>query len=296
MKKNIILAAAAVTALLLSLSCTKQDGAQKVGETKIFTASIEQVQTKTSLYNQTYVKWDDNDQIMINSSRYNVIPNELSPNKAGFELIGPEEPEPPYVAYFPCEMGSTPQSLWLPPSQTYVPGQFNAPMVAISDNENLVFHNICGVLKLSLTTNGEEIVLSKITLSSKNHCLSGHFEISDLKNNDWAATILDDGKSGKKINVSFRPNVTISSKPTDIFIYLPAATYEMEDLSITFTKYNENNEELTVTRETVQEASVERNMVYPIEFNLNDSLRWGVGVAGDPSTRTITHRRGEIIR
>ena len=72
MRNNIISSAAvAASAILLTLSCTKQEEMQSVNKGKTFIATIEQAQTKTTLEDngdgKYFVNWNSGDLININA-------------------------------------------------------------------------------------------------------------------------------------------------------------------------------------------------------------------------------------
>ncbi len=322
MKKNIILATAA-TALLLSVSCTKQDNTRTVSETKVFTVSIEQVQTtKTSLYNQKFLKWDDSDEILVNENAHCTIrPDKQNPSVASFELkAGDPEPKPPYLAVYPASLYYGDGKYQLPQNRFYEPDRFNAPMVAYSPNENLQFSNICGILKLSITDRGLH-TLNRITISSASQQLWGLFEIDknsktlkfipeaeekekiegevDKNNQEGTERPTDEPQKFdqyKIINFYCNEVKLSDTKSCDFFIYLPAGEYPMAhsgdgewadsgDLCITF--YDTSDASYSIY--SVDDIVVKRNTIHSIEIDIT-AAAWSTVTPVDPGDNPTVNR------
>ena len=135
----------------------------------VLSAQIEQdEETKTTLDESNNVLWSENDQIIafMKSSRghqYQIKPSFVGKTYAEFSKIssaGDDEMEwEDIVAYYPysesieCEKsnGNYALDVVLPAEQTYEENSFGNgtfPMVAVSQDNNITFKNICGGVKL----------------------------------------------------------------------------------------------------------------------------------------------------
>lgn len=281
MKKNIISAlAAASAALLLSVSCSKQESIQSAGGARTFTASIEQGLTRTTLFDVNRIQWNENDLICINGiSKYSAIPTD-DVTTADFKFVSGAEPTSPYVAYYPYSLVDPEDGPTFPNTQIYEKGRFNAPMYAQGTDENLEFKNICGVIRLSLKLAGEgakEDMVRKIKVfyeGSSSTLLWGPFSVDDaynaVINKDKAPKItigmpaeenpgiitLDCGVEGVAININ---------DFTDFFIYLPPIP-NYEDNALRFKVFNTagGTDSFVVGSGAF---AIERNTLYPLTFD-----------------------------
>lgn len=279
MKKNIILAVfAAATALLVSTSCTKQDDLPAVSGAKVFTASIAQVQTKTSL--GTYkgydnvLFWDKRDSILINKETfYSAEPNSEKPGVAEFMHCGGPEPKAPYEAIFPASLYVDEwymQGYCFPQVQEYRAGKFNAPMYAYDENKHLLFNNICGVIRFSLK--GTEKIQS-IELTSKEKYINGAFKVVKEGEYDYKAEIDDTAGDfydyNRIVTLSCGNGVQLSKEDsTDFFIYLPETHFAAGDLSVRVTTAEGKSFEKTAT----SAVTVEKNTVYTFNWEVDATL------------------------
>lgn len=281
MKKNIIIATlVAASALLASISCTKQDDVQSVSEAKVFTATIEQGLTKTTL-KESLVFWDKEDSINIKGAIYSALPSKEKPTSATFTLVDGESPEAPYEAVYPA-------SLWqkgtycFPDVQYYQAGRFNAPMFAMSSNENLTFNSICGVICLRLTSQDEsETIVRRIVLATKGELVSGPFKVDKDENgtDNWRAYMMKGGNGSSTVTLDCgEEGVTLDqSEPKEFYIYLPARTYES---GMTVSIESTNPDCSAYEMHTSDEVSVECNSVY--------SFNWEVGFETQPPYTAYT--------
>lgn len=278
MRNNIISSAAvAASAILLTLSCTKQEEMQSVNKGKTFIATIEQAQTKTTLEDngdrKYFVNWNSGDLININAQAvYSAEPDSRKAGYAEFTLVKGQEPEPPYRAVYPADLyNSEDKSFYFPMVQEYEAGRCNAPMVAMGDEESLLFHNICGVICFSLT--GTDRVRA-IEIFSESRRLWGRFSVDP---DTWTAKVdedesqiiggmgmgmvnpysvaLDCGEDGVQLN---------TEKATDFYLYLPENYYPENDLKVNIV--NVNGAEYNATAQNA--VTVERNCVYPFAWTV----------------------------
>ena len=165
--KKYYLILAAMSALVLA-ACQREIAPQKG---LVFTATTESSVTKTALSENggNYdVVWRAGDRITIVDAASNVgiYETESTTTHADFSLYGGSTPvtTPTYKAWYPANLynGGTPT---LPATQSYVDGNIGgSPMYAESGTNSLAFKNICGVIRLNVSTTmvGEPANLRRI--------------------------------------------------------------------------------------------------------------------------------------
>lgn len=265
MKKNMILAAAAAAStILLSLSCTKQDDIQSVSEAKIFTASIEQIQTKTVLVDQVKVNWSEGDLVNINGTAvYSATPT--GNGTAEFTFVKGEPTEASeYRALYPASLFNG-EGFHFPKVQEYQSGRLNAPMFAFSDTKELKFRNMCGVVCFALTGNAK---VRGIELRADYNALCGAVELDpqtavakivDPLTDETNKVALDCGENGVQLDVK---------TPTYFFIYVPATTFKDGTLHTTIVGIKGNS---LMSSTIYNNVTVERNYIYTFNMEINDS-------------------------
>ena len=162
------------------------------------------------------------------------------------------------VAYSPASLFSTTsESLFLPSFQGYKAGttSFN-PMMATSTDENLAFKNLCGALKLNVTTTAADIVVSSINVKA-DQGLSGSFEVVE-----GAAVV--DGTEG--VTLTSSEGVAINGTAVPFFITVPAGTYTGMEITVTTT----DGKTSTVKMKSGASFTVERSKIYEADFAFND--------------------------
>lgn len=250
---KLIIAALAATAALAS--CTKQDDIV----TKAFTACIEQTQTKTTL-DGPVVKWNNGDRVNINGAVYSAEPSQEKPDYAKLTYIRGSVPAAPYMAAFPASLYDLETgNYFLPKEQKYEAGRFNAPMVAMSSDENLTFSNVCGVLCFALTGEGK---VKEIEINSEKLPLSGQFKV----NNGSAEMLAQEGYN--YITLDCGGGVDLHSEtPTTFYVYIPAGTYPAKDLTVVV----RNPDKWQYKRPTVDTAVVQSNHIYTFDWEVTFS-------------------------
>ncbi|MBR0287051.1 MAG: leucine-rich repeat protein [Bacteroidales bacterium] len=156
-----------------------------------------------------------------------------------------------YVALYPYEKDArwegTQLSFTLPTQQN---GSF--PMLAISDNADLLFKNLCSVLKISLTG---ECVVGRITLYSDNLFLSGQASV-DLSYSDAPQLVMQEGGS-HYTTLDCGAVLLNKTEAKDFFIVVPAASYD--GLTISVDTYTQ-----TVTKSVSHDFTLKRSELRPI--------------------------------
>lgn len=277
MKKNIIFTA--IAAILLSASCTQQDDFLPGNEAKTFTATIEQVQpqTRTALSDAdgVTVSWCAGDQVDINCATYSAKISGKGEAILTYES-GVAPKEGPYTAVYPASLWKTEghnRVIEFPNVQCYEPDKLNAPMYAISNTDELTFHNICGVICFSLT--GAEKIRG-IYVSAEDHPLYGTVTV------DWEnyiakvdAQYKDDGKgtpvlaNNKIILDCGTDGVQLSEKPTKFYMYLPETTFGAEELEIYIFGMKGIDSEQAYHRTASKTVNIESNKIYTLNLNVS---------------------------
>ncbi len=232
---------------------------------KHFTATTESPATKTELSgNDTdgyVVNWQSDDKIKIvdaaSTPNVGVYSTTSTAVKADFTFVsGAEATTAPYKAYYPETLYNN-GTLTLPATQTYVAGNIGqSPMYAESNDESLKFKNLCGIVRLNITTNDSNRKVRKIVLSA-NQGMSGTFTISDnaavIPSGTTAGVTLDCGTAGTAIGTS----------ATAFYLAVPAASYS--NLKITVVTTDGGKQTRTANKAIV----VERSAMTDISLSFN---------------------------
>ena len=278
MKKNIIIAAiAAASALLLSVSCQKENQPESQnginGGANTFTATIEQSLTKTTVtkIDGTYkVSWSDGDQISINGKIYTASPKGDDATKANFTAEDGEatpDVDNEYKAVFPSSLYVT-DHFELPATQIYDEDHFNAPMYAAGPSKSLIFKNICDVL--AITVNKDSLV-STTTTSLKS------IKVSSDKRMHGAFTATSAGvlsftsqaaltDTDKSVTLTMTDAVDISTDKT-FYIAIPAQDYSY--LKIYLSADGSTYKEAMITKKAEGLGTISVNTIYEINYETN---------------------------
>ena len=170
MKKTLRLVGVAAMVLLLAASCKKEEKNNGEKQMMTFSAGIEQTGAKTGLLSNGdhafKQVWTPNDAINVNGTSLTVSINPEDNAKGTFtgEVIATGK----YYAVYPSTAtlnGST-ATFTLPASLDYVAGSYEsnlAPMADYTENNELNFKNLCGLMELGLV--GENITVTSLELS-----------------------------------------------------------------------------------------------------------------------------------
>lgn len=222
----------AVLAALIVNSCQKEQKTEEnnFGVQRLFTATTESPATKTALNKngETYnVLWQNGDQIAIvdAASNIGVYQTTSTTTQGNFSYMsGTAATTPDYKAWYPATLYND-GAPTLPATQEYIAGNIkNSPMYAESGTESLSFKNICGIIRLNVSTSVVGKKVRKIILSA-NQGMSGTITnaatLASASDSYIAAVsgtdgiTLDCGESG----------VDISATPTAFHFAVPAKTY-----------------------------------------------------------------------
>ena len=217
----------------------------------VLSAKIEQNEvTKTVLGESNNVLWSENDQIVafMKSSyghKYQIKPSFAGKTYADFSRVSSASGDDlsagmewdHNVAYYPysesieCVKSGDNYALdvVLPTEQNYAANSFgngSFPMVAVSEDNNITFKNVCGGIKLQLK--GTQKVKS-ITLQGKNNeKLSGPAIVTAYTNSETkpAITMTGTGAASKSVTLNCGEGVQLNeSTATEFIIALPQVLF-----------------------------------------------------------------------
>ena len=265
MKRIFIFAALAVIALT---SCQQElniDENKLEGPT-VFTATTESPNTKTALSpngGNYDVLWQDGDQITIvdRASNVGLYQTASTTTQGSFSYVsGTAANSPAYKAWYPATLynGGTPT---LSATQEYTAGNIkNSPMYAESSTESLSFKNICGIIRLNVSTTLSGKKVRRIILSATQPMSGAITNAATLASDSYIATVsgstgitLDCGESG----------VAIGTEGTDFHFAVPANTYTSLHITVETTdgllQMRTANSAVTVTRSQITGITISFN-------------------------------------
>ena len=253
------IAAASAMTLLIVASCTRQEEFQ-TGEGMTFSAVIDEGLTKTAL-NGLNVEWISGDCINVNGGVFSATPGNPA-TKATFKYVKGTVSEPPYKAFYSDGLvDSRSGKTILPSTLAYREGRLDTPMYAESDNENLYFRNICGVLCFSLSGSG---TLKNITILA-NEPVSGPF---DVLNSNGDIKLAGGDKMYNTLAMDCGSGIELGTSAKNFYFPLPPQHYSPEiEVIITGTNGKE------VRKFTSGDIDILRNTLYTLnwEIDLSDS-------------------------
>lgn len=169
----------------------------------------------------------------------------------------------PYDAYFPASLyDGTTAVLPTNITETWADGKFNMPMYAHSENTELQFKNLCGVLKITVKSD-QIAAVKKIRVSSANKATSGEFTV----NSDNAAVLVNPNAVDNTVTTVYNTAVPTTAEGTTFYVAVPAQTYQELKIDLSsdaaFTK--------SMTTKSATDITVVRNTIYPIIFVNNST-------------------------
>lgn len=280
-----------VMAALALTACQKE---QNIDENKtdtpvIFSATTESPATKTALNKngEGYdVLWQEGDQITIVDavSNVGVYKTASTTTKGAFSYgSGAAATTPDYEAWYPASIynAGTPT---LPAKQEYAEGNIkNSPMYAESSTESLSFKNICGIIRLNISTTMSDKKVRSIALSATQP-MSGAISNAAILANDYIATVsegagitLDCGESG----------VAIGTEPTAFHFAVPANSYTGLKITVLTTDGDfqtrnlKSEASIVVGRSSITEVTIPFNKLnlvqhWPFDGNANNVVSGGI--------------------
>ena len=272
MKKLFVVIIAIGSGLLYS--CSKEDSVASEPETPqakvVFKATTEPA-TKTALQQD-----GENYKIVwLNGDRITIVDGAVTPNvgvysttlsepttQADFTIVsGDEATTPNYKAYYPATVynNGTPA---LPATQNYVADNISGyPMYSESTTQNFSFKNLCGIIRLNISTTQSGKKVRKIILSATQGMSGEISNASTLKSDNYLATV--SGTAGVTLDCG-TSGVDIGSTAVPFHIAVPANTYT--SLSITVITTDGSFQ----TRTANQGIKVDRSSITGITLGFNN--------------------------
>ena len=277
--KKYYLILAAMSGFVLA-ACHRETAPQKG---LVFTATTESSVTKTALSENggNYdVVWRAGDRITIVDAASNVgiYETESTTTHADFSLYGGSTPvtTPTYKAWYPANLynGGTPT---LPATQSYVDGNIGgSPMYAESGTNSLAFKNICGIIRLNVSTTLVGKTVASIVLNA-NEGMSGVISnAATLADDSYVAAVT--GTAGVTLNCG--AGIDISTTPTAFHFAVPEGTYTGFTITVTTT------DGLTQTRTANKGITVGRRQITDIGLAFNN-LSMAINLAETTGTVDI---------
>lgn len=238
-----------ILAIVLAFaSCIKTEISFTTTDDSTLYARIEQdAFTKTSMDADKNIRWSENDQVVAfmkstYGHKYQVKPSFVGKVYADFSKVSSGSGDElsagleydhnivyyPYSESVECEKSGSAYVLTvvLPTEQTYAAGSFGngaMPMVAVSENNNITFRNVCGGIKLQLK--GTQKVTTIRLVGKNNEKLSGAAIVTAYTDETKPVITMDSGAStsatlncGKGVQLS-------ESTATEFIIALPPVLF-----------------------------------------------------------------------
>lgn len=267
--KKIILLMAAMSIVLCLSSCKKEENGKV-----LFKATIEDPaqQSKTSIASNGMMTWRSGDRIVVfygtsatSMTGQSLLSTTSTGRTAEFTLaLGNEPTGGHYYAVYPASIAGMIyyNTINLPAAQEYHAAesgkvQFEAPMYAYSNDDQLVFKNLCGVVRITLTS---PKTINRIAISA-NEPLCGQFAVSWNGGEPSLATT-----STEDTEVEFTcGNGVDCAEGADFYLYLPVN--EMGYTGMEFAFYATDGTYSTKTLKDDQRYVVGRNTLNPLVFS-----------------------------
>ena len=263
MKKYLFMAVAAIAALSSCSSDNDFEQSQTGKQALVFTAIMENSEATRATFDNTEkcAAWEAGDQISINGKKY-------SAQEAGttttFEADNEGATGETYNAYFPADLydGTT---ATLPTTQTYKEGKFNMPMYAESTTNELEFKNLCAVLAIKISPEGEGKTVKSIKVTSDKK-MNGTFTVIDNK-----AVLGEDGTNA--VVLKSYEAVRIKADESRVFyIAIPAQEYQY--LNIFLSADGKTYTEAMATKKVDGLGDIARSKIFNIDYKKNATKMW----------------------
>ncbi len=236
MKSSRILYKILLASLALMAACTNEEPQYEAVTTTLFARMEEAPATKTFLSGPAsggvYQNlWSDNDEIGVfvgeNTASKFSLKNGAGTSKGEFqgELKVPNGVPMEKTAVYPFaivnDKSGTAVSVTLPEEQLYKAGNIAdgaLPMVAVANDTELNFKNLCSVLKISMTGS---LTVNSITFTANN----SNIKVSGDASVDTGNTTLTMADNAGSRLVLKCDGVKLSDSATEFFIVVPSQTY-----------------------------------------------------------------------
>ncbi len=279
MKKICVLAGAAIMSLF---SCQKNQPSEPYQKSvnDIIYASVEDdCSSRTSIADGNNIVWSEGDCVIsfmkkTLGCKYRVTTESAGSKSAEFTRVGLDYGEStplnhnvsyyPYDAAVVCaasaEGSSYTLSVTFPETQQYVSGGFagnSFPMTAVSDDNNLTFKNVCGLLKLQLK--GVQKVASIKVQGNTTEKLSGAAVVTAYADGSVPSIEMSSSAMNSAV-LNCSPSVQLSeSQATDFYVILPPVEFS-EGFSVTVVDSESNESVFKSAKQSKIARSVVLNM------------------------------------
>ena len=263
MKKYLFMAVAAIAALSSCSSDNDFEQSQTGKQALVFTATMENSEATRATFDNTKkcAAWEAGDQISINGKKYSA---QTDGTTTTFEADNEGATGETYNAYFPADLydGTT---ATLPTTQTYKEGKFNMPMYASSTTTELEFKNLCAVLAIKISPEGEGKTVKSIKVASDKK-MNGTFTVIDNK-----AVLGTDGTNA--VVLKSYDAVTIKADESRVFyIAIPAQEYQY--LNIFLSADGKTYTEAMATKKADGLGDIARSKIFNIDYKKNATKMW----------------------
>ncbi|MBR5018530.1 MAG: hypothetical protein IKX53_02710 [Bacteroidales bacterium] len=293
MKRTFFRALGAVLLFAVCIACEDrlEPVTQPDASAKHFMATTESPSTKTALSgNDTdgyEVNWQSGDQITVvdGAATPNVgIYTTTSTTPKGefsFANSGAEATTAPYQAYYPATLYNA-GTLTLPATQTYVPGNIGgSPMYATSENENLSFKNLCGIIRLNVSTTMSGKKIRKIILTATQGMSGAITNAATLASDNYKATV--SGTTGVTLDCG-QSGVAIGNDAVPFHFAVPANAYTGLKITVITT----DGIFQTRTLKSDKSIVVERSSIADVTVSFNNMSATDLSAKGTANTYIVS--------
>lgn len=219
MKKTFLVAALALLTVGM-VSCKKEEN--NISKLR-FTATMESG-AKTSL-SGVNLTWDQNEKIVVfgtaGSGIFAVDPDESDASVATFACESGDPVSGPYKAFYPQTLSTDGVNIVFPAVQSTTGDFANYPMYAESSTTDLLFKNICSVLRLNLQKDDASVTKIQIVTD---HYQTGTFRVQMNEDGVPELEAANINNHTKIVTLEFANAVSIATA-RDFFIYLIPGSY-----------------------------------------------------------------------
>lgn len=259
MKRHILILLSIIS---LTLSCQKppMEGSDATSE-NLYAKIESNTITKTKLGESNNVLWSENDQIIafMRSSyghRYKILPAFSGKTYADFAKVSSDNGDnlsagielDHIIAYYPysneifCHKGEECYNLdiTLPSTQSYCPRSFDSgafPMVAVSEDNDITFRNICGGINLQLK--GSQTISSIKIEGNNNEKISGTAVVKAYFDKNKPTISMSD-QALDYVTLNCESGVPLNKDTVTEFIIVLAPVTFTNGFSVTVTDINNN--------------------------------------------------------
>ncbi len=270
MKKNIV-SCLFLIGLVALTSCKKDEIGNGIQFRAIMENCVDQ-HSKTTL-NGTSLNWMNGDMIAVYGTAgggiYTATPQSPA-TVAVFDNISGASGNAPFRAFYPSTLTTDGLNITLPAVQTTIDGSLtNYPMYAESNNSELAFKNLCGVLKFNLTKASTSVVMVQVTATTH---IVGDYSVNYNNGNPQLMYVANGGYS--TVLVCTAPQDITSGR--DFYLYLPEGSYHNLSIEIT----DGSGRVCTKTTKSTTTISVVRSQYTTITLGENDLIFRPVGSKG----------------